>query len=60
MITDIKSGIVKCKKCGADVPANSAYCNSCGAPMPVSETSDAPVKEVEPDAQAEESGELEE
>lgn len=53
-------GIVKCKKCGADVPANSAYCNSCGAPMPVSETSDAPVKEVEPDAQAEESGELEE
>lgn len=30
----IIKGIVKCEKCGADVPIQSAFCNSCGAPMP--------------------------
>lgn len=33
-IKDIK-GVVKCEKCGAEVPSNSAFCGSCGAPMPV-------------------------
>lgn len=53
-------GIVKCEKCGADVPANSSYCNSCGAAMPVTETPEASAQEVTPDAQAEETGESEE
>lgn len=32
-IQDIK-GIVKCEKCGASVPNNTAFCSSCGSPMP--------------------------
>lgn len=43
-IKDIK-GVVKCEKCGAEVPSNAAFCSSCGAPMPV-------VKPVETPAEA--------
>lgn len=32
-VQDIK-GIVRCEKCGAEVPNNVAFCSSCGAPMP--------------------------
>lgn len=32
-VQDIK-GIVKCEKCGAQVPNNTAFCSSCGSPMP--------------------------
>ncbi len=32
-IQDIK-GVIRCEKCGAEVPANAAFCNSCGAPIP--------------------------
>ena len=24
-------GVMKCEKCGADIPANAAFCNACGA-----------------------------
>lgn len=33
-INDIK-GIVKCEKCGAEVPTGSAFCSSCGNKMEV-------------------------
>ena len=26
-------GVVKCPKCGSDVPLNAAFCNTCGAKM---------------------------
>lgn len=32
-IQNIK-GVVRCEKCGAEVPANVAFCSSCGAEMP--------------------------
>lgn len=32
-IQDIK-GVVRCEKCGAEVPSNVAFCSSCGAAMP--------------------------
>ncbi len=38
-------GVVKCPKCGADVPLNAAFCNACGTKMErtgsVSETNGA-------------------
>lgn len=32
-IQDIK-GIVRCEKCGAEVPSNAAFCSACGNAMP--------------------------
>lgn len=32
-IQDIK-GMVRCEKCGADIPAGAAFCSFCGAPAP--------------------------
>lgn len=32
-IADIK-GLVKCPKCGAEAPSDSAFCSACGAKMP--------------------------
>lgn len=32
-IQDIK-GVVRCEKCGADIPAGAAFCSFCGAPTP--------------------------
>lgn len=42
-IKDIK-GVVKCEKCGAEVPNNAAFCSSCGAPMPVVTPVEAPAE----------------
>lgn len=39
-INDIK-GIVKCTKCGADVPAGSAFCNSCGTKVEIPAAAEA-------------------
>lgn len=27
-------GVMRCEKCGSEVPAGAAFCNTCGAPMP--------------------------
>ncbi len=35
-IQEIK-GVVKCEKCGAEVPQNIAFCSACGAQMPKKE-----------------------
>ena len=35
-IQEIK-GVVRCEKCGAEVPNNIAFCSSCGSPMPKKE-----------------------
>lgn len=40
-INDIK-GIVKCTKCGADVPVGSAFCGSCGTKVEAPAASAAP------------------
>lgn len=37
-IQDIK-GIIRCEKCGADIPVSAAFCSFCGAPSPQSAAS---------------------
>ena len=37
-IQDIK-GVVRCEKCGADIPVGAAFCSYCGAPAPKSTAS---------------------
>lgn len=37
-IQDIK-GVVRCEKCGADIPVGAAFCSYCGAPTPKSTAS---------------------
>lgn len=40
-IQDVK-GIVRCEKCGSEVPNTAAFCNACGAPI-AKQTPSAPV-----------------
>lgn len=36
-INDLK-GVIRCEKCGGEVPRGVSFCSSCGSPMPVAET----------------------
>ena len=36
-IQDIK-GIIRCEKCGAEIPNNVLFCSTCGTPVPPKET----------------------
>lgn len=38
-VQDVK-GVMRCEKCGAEVPRGVAFCSSCGTPMPKGESVD--------------------